>query len=166
MHRFAHTILPQVLEVALGNGTDYDIICRLVRRIESVEVPPLLTSTALEQKDTSPGLLFQSCSVKATKALSMRRYFFLPLISDASTIAILKLNIGWFAEVLSQSPHDINGSPYYSSVINVHKQSISLLEVLEALAEGEFEMVCRWGMFWSNAFSATVCPVPCLVPYM
>jgi hypothetical protein len=71
-------------------------------------------------------------------------------------VAIMKLNIGWFAEVLSQTPHDISGSRYYASVTNVHKQSFELLRITQELANAEFEMLTRWGLFWSNAFSAAV----------
>jgi hypothetical protein len=73
-------------------------------------------------------------------------------------IAIVKLNIGWFAEALSQSPHDLSSSRYYASVINVYHQSCELIANLEELVDDEFEMVCRWGYIWSNAFSAAVRP--------
>ena len=72
-------------------------------------------------------------------------------------LAILKLSIGWFAEVLSEYPHDISSSRYFASVVNVHKQGWEVLELMQPLANDHFEMLSRWGFYWSSALSAVVC---------
>jgi hypothetical protein len=69
MQRFTHAIMPQVLEVGLGNSTDYNAISRLVGLIEKFEVPPLLAWTSQKPKNTTPGLLFQRATMRTAKAI-------------------------------------------------------------------------------------------------
>jgi hypothetical protein len=160
MHTFTRTIFPHVLEVALGNSIDYDIICKLADRIKRLEIPPILDLRFSRPKDASSELLFQRCVVQDVTAVSMS-FSFLPPYSrtNATMIATLKINTGWFAEVLSKTPNDIDSSHYRASVINVHKSSLELIEVLEVCANDDFEMLSRWGIFWSNAFNAAVRPI-------
>jgi hypothetical protein len=150
--------MAQVLQAALGNSMDYGSIRKLIGEIERVEVPSLLAPTTQQPESASPGLLFQRASVRLVKDLSLSILFpTLENATDGNAIAILKLNIGWFAEVLSETPHNIDISPYHASVINVHNSSFELPELVQNLANYEYEMLTRYGMFWSNVFSAAVC---------
>jgi hypothetical protein len=78
MHKFTRTIVTQVLEVALGNSIDYDMICRLVDRIKRFEVPSLLASTSQILKSADSDLTTKKSIVRAFKALSKPHSFRLP----------------------------------------------------------------------------------------
>lgn len=70
----------------------------------------------------------------------------------------MKLHLGWFSQALSESSEDLKKSKYYKSVEAVHFSACSLIASLHHLTTEEYNMVCRYGVFWSNTLSSAVSP--------
>ncbi|KZT40626.1 hypothetical protein SISSUDRAFT_447776 [Sistotremastrum suecicum HHB10207 ss-3] len=142
MHAFGKENLPAVLEVALGaKSPDYPTIQRTEANISKSFVPPALR---VMEASPAPG--------EIPLALTFQR----SMVITARTLTLLKLHGSWFTLALTENASDLTKSKYFDSVKATYKSACMLIACLHHLCQEHFDVVCRFGLFWSNALSAVV----------
>ncbi|KAF8514037.1 fungal-specific transcription factor domain-containing protein [Gautieria morchelliformis] len=138
--RFVSNVLQKTLD---AQTPPYSDIIELDRNIHAFEMPPDVEALA-------NGLPYQSTQTEST-GLTMQRW----LLLQARDTAVLLLHRGFFAQALGEEADPMQ-SKYAPSVLATYRSACHIIWALYNVYSQEPNLACRFGLFWSNGFSASI----------
>ncbi|KAF8575545.1 hypothetical protein K439DRAFT_1419688 [Ramaria rubella] len=146
-HTWKHglaVLVSRVLQKALDAQTPpYSDIIELDRSIHAFSLPPDVDALA-------NGLPFQPPQPDSP-GLTMQRW----LLLQARDTAVLLLHRGFFAQALGEKADPMQ-SKFAPSVLATYRSACYIILALHNIYSQQPDLSCRFGLFWSNAFSASI----------
>ncbi|KIJ25665.1 hypothetical protein M422DRAFT_38534 [Sphaerobolus stellatus SS14] len=146
-HTWKHGLAPfvsQVLQKALDAATPtYEDILELDRNIHAYAFP-------VDVEALANGLPYQS-SQPDSAGLTMQRW----LAVQARYTVVLLLHRGFFAQALTEKADPMQ-SRFAPSVLATYRSACYIILALQNTYSQHPTLTCRFGLFWSNAFSASI----------